>query len=179
MRRVWFALLIGASLYAGVPERADAQVPSRDTLRTRQDSLRADSLRADSLRRARGDTLRRADSISVAVPLPADSARADSARARQRADSIRAARLAREAADTIKAPIATAEVPPDVEIASRYRWNRDQLFSSGALTLGELLGRIPGVTAYMSGWIATPHTNTSTVRDVRRPSPTSRLSASA
>jgi hypothetical protein len=154
VRRVSFVLLIGAALHAGVPEGAGAQVPSRDTLRTRRDSLRADSIRV------RGDTLRRPDSISVAVPLPPDSARADSARARQRADSIRAARLAREAADTIKAPIATAEVPPDVEIASRYRWNRDQLFSSGALTLGELLGRVPGVTAYLSGWIATPHTNT-------------------
>jgi hypothetical protein len=109
----------------------------------------------------RGDTLRRrADSIAVAVPVPPDSARADSARARRVADSVRAERLARRAADTIKAPLATAEVPPDIEIASRYRWNREQLFSSGALTLGELLGRVPGMTAYASGWIATPHTNT-------------------
>lgn len=33
------------------------------------------------------------------------------------------------------------------------------MFSSGALTLGELLGRVPGVTDFASGWIATPHTN--------------------
>jgi hypothetical protein len=148
-------LSIAAALETAAFQSAGAQVPSRDTLRTRRDSLRADSLRA------RGDSLRRGpDSISIAVPLPADSARADSARARQRADSIRADRLARRAADSIKTPLAIAEVPPDVEIASRYRWNREQLFSSGALTLGELLGRVPGVTAFTSGWIATPHTNT-------------------
>ena len=126
----------------------------RDTLRTRRDSLRADSLRA------RGDTLRRGpDSVSVAVPAPTDSARADSVRRRQVADSVRAARLARRAADSVKAPLARAEVPPSTDIAAAYRWNRDQLFSSGALTLGELLGRLPGITGFSSGWITTPHTN--------------------
>ena len=136
-------------------ESALAQVPTRDTTRTRRDSTRADSLRA------RGDTLRRLrDSAGVAIPLSPDSAKADSvrARARARADSIRAAELARKAADTVKAPIARAEVPADAEIGGRYRWSRDELFASGALTLGELLGRVPGVTAFMSGWIATPHT---------------------
>jgi hypothetical protein len=108
---------------------------------------------------ARRDTLPRRDSITVAIPLPPDSARADSARARARADSVRAAELARRTADSVKAPLARAELPPQADIGDRYRWNRDQLFSSGALTLGELLGRVPGVTAFMSGWIATPHTN--------------------
>ncbi len=55
-------------------------------------------------------------------PLPADSAAADSARARQRADSIRAAALARRSADSIKAPLAHAEVPPLTDIGERYRW---------------------------------------------------------
>ena len=91
---------------------------------------------------------------------PADSAAADSARARARADSIRADRLARRAADSIKAPLARAEMPAQTDIGDRYRWTRDELFSTGALTLGELLGRIPGVVNYASGWIATPHTNT-------------------
>ena len=139
-----------------------AQVPTRDTTRTRRDSLRADSLRA------RGDTLRRGrDSAAVSIPLPADSARADSVRARQRADSLRALELARRAADTVKAPLAHAEVPPQADIGQRYRWTREEIFASGALTLGELLGRIPGVTAFESGWIATPHTN-SYVGDFRR-----------
>lgn len=153
------ALLIGAVLQTVFHVTAGAQVPARDTLRARRDSLRADSLRADSLR-VRGDTLRRGrDSISVAVPIPSDPARADSARARRLADSTRAERLARRAADSVKAPLARAEFPPAAEIGTRYRWNREELFSSGALTLGELLGRVPGVTAFKSGWIATPHTN--------------------
>ena len=136
-------------------ETVGAQVPTRDTLRTRRDSLRADSLRV------RGDTLRRGpDSISVAVPLPSDSARADSVRKRQIADSVRAVRLARRAADTVKAPLARSEIPPQTDVGAAYRWNRDELFASGALTLGELLGRVPGITGFSSGWITTPHTNT-------------------
>ena len=134
-----------------------------------QAQVRRDTTRADSAR-ARGDSLRRIgrDSAAVGIPLPPDSAKADSVRARQRADSIRAIELARRAADTIKAPLAHAEVPPLADIGQPYRWNRQELFASGALTLGELLGRIPGVTAFASGWIASPQvigfgTNTGTV----------------
>ncbi len=130
--RIGLALLVGAVFQ----QSAIAQVPTRDTSRVRRDS------------------------ISVAVPLPGDSARADSARARQRADSVRAAELARRAADSVKAPLAHAEVPPSRDIGERYRWTREDIFSSGALTLGELLGRIPGFTSFASGWVATPHTNT-------------------
>lgn len=150
-RRIGLALLVGAVLHGSV----DAQVPTRDTTRTRRDSTRTDSLR------------RRADSAAVAIPLPADSARADSARARQRADSVTAAKIARRTADSVKAPLARAEVPPQADIGERYRWSRDELFSSGALTLGELLGRVPGVTDFASGWIATPHT-ASYIGDFRR-----------
>jgi hypothetical protein len=71
--------------------------------------------------------------------------KSDSALARQREDSIRAVRLARRAADSVKAPLARSEVPPQPEIGERYRWGREDIFASGALTLGELLGRIPGV----------------------------------
>ena len=137
-------------------------MPVRDTTRARRDSTRADSLRT------RGDTLRRGrDSAAVAIPLPADSARADSARARQRADSLRALALARRAADTVKAPLARAEVPTQEDIGQRYRWTREEIFASGTVTLGELLGRIPGVLAFESGWIATPHTD-SYAGDFRR-----------
>lgn len=40
----------------------------------------------------------------------------------------------------------------------RYEWNRAQLFASGALTLIDLLERIPQLTTFRSGWIATPQT---------------------
>ena len=124
---------------------ADAHVPTRDTTRTPP----------------------RPDSAAAAIPAPADSARADSARARQRADSVRAAALARRAADSVKSPLARAELPPQADIGERYRWSREELFASGALTLGELLGRVPGVTDFASGWIATPHVN-SYLGDFRR-----------
>jgi hypothetical protein len=75
--------------------------------------------------------------------------------------------LARRSADSIKTPLARAEVPPLADIGERYRWTREELFSSGSLTLGELLGRVPGVTDFASGWIATPHID-SYLGDFRR-----------
>jgi hypothetical protein len=75
--------------------------------------------------------------------------------------------IARRAADSIKAPLARAEIPPPTDIGERYRWTRDELFASGALTLGDLLGRVPGVTNFASGWIATPHID-SYLGDFRR-----------
>jgi hypothetical protein len=131
VHRIGLALLVGAVLH----DTAFAQV------------------RPDTTRRGR-------DSISVAIPLPPDSAKADSVIARERADSIRAAREARRAADSVKTPLTGSELPVSPDIGQAYRWTRDQLFSSGALTLGELLGRVPGVSGFASGWIATPHTNT-------------------
>ena len=89
----------------------------------------------------------------------------DTAAAAARRDSIARAeterlRLAREllarAADTIKAPLGRAEVPPTLSIGEPYAWSRDQLSSTGALTLGELVDRVPGVTSFRSGWIAAP-----------------------
>ena len=76
--------------------------------------------------------------------LPGDSARD------ARADS------ARLAADTIRAPIARWVAPPAIGIGERYRWDRDALFASGALTLLELIERVPGVTGLRSGWFTTP-----------------------
>lgn len=58
--------------------------------------------------------------------------------------------------DTIKAPFAHASAPPPTDIGAPYHWDRDQLYSSGALTLMDLLKRIPGVTAFRSGWLASP-----------------------
>ena len=85
----------------------------------------------------------------MAVPpdptrLPGDSAR------EAQADS------ARLAADTVRAPLARWVAPPAVGIGERYRWDRDALFASGALTLLELIERIPGVTGLRSGWFTTP-----------------------
>ena len=58
--------------------------------------------------------------------------------------------------DTVKAPLTRAEFPITVDAAGRYHWTRDELFTGGGLTLLELLERIPGATAFRSGWIAAP-----------------------
>jgi hypothetical protein len=58
--------------------------------------------------------------------------------------------------DTVKAPLTRAEFPLTVDAAGRYHWTRDELFAGGGLTLLELLERIPGATAFRSGWIAAP-----------------------
>src|SRR6184192_994063 len=62
--------------------------------------------------------------------------------------------------DTIKAPIGRFADPALYEIGPQYEWNRTQLFATGALTLVDLLDRIPGVTTFRSGWLSTPQTAT-------------------
>jgi hypothetical protein len=59
--------------------------------------------------------------------------------------------------DTIKTPIARPYTPRSTEIgASDWHWDRDQLFASGALTLGDLLATVPGVTLMTTGFILAP-----------------------
>jgi hypothetical protein len=85
---------------------------------------------------------------SGAVPIPAQPT-PDSTR-----DSLEVKR------DSIKAPIGRFADPATYEIGPQYEWNRAQLFATGALTLADLLERIPGVATFRSGWIATPQTAT-------------------
>jgi hypothetical protein len=62
--------------------------------------------------------------------------------------------------DSIKPPIGRFADPATYEIGPQYEWNREQLFATGALTVVDLLDRIPGITTYRSGWLATPQTAT-------------------
>lgn len=57
--------------------------------------------------------------------------------------------------DTIKAPIALPERPrgPLVE-GARSVWDRDAIFASGALTLGELVAQVPGAALHVGSFIA-------------------------
>ncbi|HWE41196.1 MAG TPA: Plug domain-containing protein [Gemmatimonadaceae bacterium] len=87
-------------------------------------------------------------------PLPPDSqAVLDTATVRQRRDSLHADSLK---ADTLRAPTARAEAPMLPETGAGWRWNRDELFASGALSLAELLARVPGAVQFRAGWIHTP-----------------------
>ncbi|MDQ8164253.1 MAG: Plug domain-containing protein [Gemmatimonadota bacterium] len=85
----------------------------------------------------------RADSAAVA---PASTIQRDSASRRELTE-----------ADTIKAPLPAAYVPATMGARSTSRhWTRAELFSSGALTVAELLERIPGVTRMAAGFIQAP-----------------------
>ena len=70
-------------------------------------------------------------------------------------DSL-ARRQAAAKADTAKAPLAHAESPPVFGIASTMRWDRADLFATGAITVQDLLDRVIGVTTLRAGWIAAP-----------------------
>lgn len=84
-----------------------------------------------------------ADVSATPLPVkpPADSAAADTTRAK---------------ADSIKAPVGRFADPILYEIGPQYQWNRRELFASGALTVADLLDRVPQLTTFRSGWLATP-----------------------
>lgn len=60
--------------------------------------------------------------------------------------------------DTLKAPLAEAEAPPMADVGDGFRWDRAALFATGAITLQDLLDRVPGITGFRTDWIATPQT---------------------
>ncbi len=79
----------------------------------------------------------------------------DTATVRQRRDSVVADSLK---GDTLRAPTARAEAPMQPETGTGWRWDRDAMFATGALTLAELLARVPGAIQFRPGWIHTPQT---------------------
>lgn len=56
--------------------------------------------------------------------------------------------------DTIKARFGRSRDPVTADIGPQYSWNREELFASGALTVADLLDRIPGALTFRSGWLA-------------------------
>ncbi|MDB4898328.1 MAG: TonB-dependent receptor plug [Gemmatimonadetes bacterium] len=133
--------VLPAVLRAQVPVRRDTSSLRRDTLPTRVDSARARQVRppagVDTLvvpTPARADTMLVNDSIARGkVPLPAPPK-----------------------PDTIKAPIARPEAPPVLEIGTPRVFDRTALFATGALTLSDLLRRVPGLTEFTTGWFGAP-----------------------
>jgi hypothetical protein len=101
---------------------------------TRRDTARVDS------------TARVADSLRLASLL-ADSLRADSLRA----EAIR--RQAERAADTIKAPLSRYVTPPSTEALTALRWSREEMLSTGAMNLADLLDAVPGLTTFRTAWL--------------------------
>jgi hypothetical protein len=87
----------------------------------------------------------------VLIPIPP---RADSLLRRdstaQRADSAKPPR------DTVQPPLARAFVPRIPSADSAWRWSGRAILATGALTLSDLLDRIPGVHVYRTGWLPNP-----------------------
>jgi hypothetical protein len=59
-------------------------------------------------------------------------------------------------ADSIQARIGRDGPTPSLEIGQSFTYDRDQLFASRAITLGDLLDRIPAFTTFRTGWLAAP-----------------------
>jgi hypothetical protein len=99
---------------------------------------------------ARTDTLQR-PVTPVQPPAPVDSAAI--MREQMRRDSI----IAFRRRDTIKAPIAHFEKPREHDVDQRYRFDRNEILTSEATNLSELLATVPGITHYATGWLASAH----------------------
>lgn len=91
------------------------------------------------------------DTIHVPVPAHADSMiRNDSIRL----DVVPLPNPPKQ--DSVKPPITRAEAPPILDIGPARIYDRAAMFATGALTLGDLLGRVPGVTEFTAGWLGAP-----------------------
>jgi hypothetical protein len=103
---------------------------------------------ADSTRRSPAtDTIRKG--VARDTTAAQDTTKPDSA---TRAPAVR-----RPPPDTIKTPTARPSTPRSTEVGpGRWHWDRDAMFASGALTLGELLAPVPGVTLFTTGFILAP-----------------------
>jgi hypothetical protein len=144
--------LAGLGLAVGAVLQGTASAQRPDSTRARADSARARALR-DSLRTA-GDTLRtRADSLRARRDsIAADSAKADSLMR----EDLRNIAAAKKRADTVKTPTPTSEMPVLTDLDEGLRWDRASLFASGALTLADLLERVPELTILRAGWLGAP-----------------------
>lgn len=87
--------------------------------------------------------------LSIAAPLRAQVRSAPDSILKARADSI-------AKADSVTGSLPVAEVPVLTEVGMTHRWNRDSLFSSGALTLADFLDRVPGLTSLRGRFYMAP-----------------------
>jgi hypothetical protein len=141
---VGLGLSVGAVLHRSAAAQADTSRARRDTARVRRDSTRRDSASITVPARPTADTLLR-DSLA-------------------RRDSLHPPAVRK---DTIKAPFARAAMPVPIEIGQNLCYDRAALFASGAVTLQDLLDRIPEISGLRSGWIASPMFS-SFMGDIRR-----------
>ncbi len=141
---VGLGLTVGAVLYRSAGAQADTTRAKRDTSRVRRDSAGKDSA-----------------TIKIPARPTADSLLRDTLAKR---DSTRPKPPVR---DSIQPPYTRAPMPVPLEIGRTLIFDKVALFASGAVTLQDLLDRIPGITGLRSGWLASPMMS-SYMGDVRR-----------
>ena len=148
-RSMWIVLLgLGALAGAVLPERLIAQVPVRPDSVPRRDTART---KVDTAGGRRNLPPAGTDTIRVPIPPKADSM--------IRNDSTLKGLVPLPVVvkpDTIKAPLARAEAPPILDIVAPRIYDRSAMFATGALTLIDLLGRVPGLTEFSTGILAAP-----------------------
>jgi hypothetical protein len=101
---------------------------------------------------------------TIAIPLPP---RADSM---IRNDSIALGTIGGRTdarRDSIQPPLARPESPPVLELGAARVYDRAAIFATGALTLSDILGRVPGITTLATGWLVAP-TAVASLGDMRR-----------
>ncbi|CAN5852904.1 hypothetical protein BH11GEM1_BH11GEM1_14430 [soil metagenome] len=151
LRKSLRIVLLGLGAFAGavLPACTLAQVPVRpDTVSGRRDTART---RVDTAGGRRNLPPAGSDTVRIPLPLKSDSM--------IRNDSISKGAVPLPVvikADTIKAPLARAEAPPILEIGAPRIYDRTAMFATGALTLIDLLGRVPGLTEFTTGFLAAP-----------------------
>lgn len=151
LRKSLRIVLFGLGAFAGavLPACALAQVPvRRDTVSGRRDTART---RVDTAGGRRNLPPAGRDTVKIPLPPKADSM--------IRNDSIIKGIVPLPVvikADTIKASLARAEAPPILEIGAPRIYDRTAMFATGALTLIDLLGRMPGLTEFTTGFLAAP-----------------------
>ena len=148
-RSLWIVLLgLGALAGAVLPERLVAQVPVRPDSVPRRDTART---KVDTAGGRRNLPPAGKDTIRVPIPPKADSM--------LRNDSTFKGVVPLPVVvkpDTIKAQLARAEAPPIFEIGAPRIYDRTAMFATGALTLIDLLGRVPGLTEFTTGILSAP-----------------------
>jgi hypothetical protein len=87
--------------------------------------------------------------IGAAAPLTAQVRTAADSILKLRADSI-------ARADSVVGALPQADAPFLTEAGMSHRWNRDSLFSTGALTLADFLDRVPGLVTLRARFYLAP-----------------------
>jgi hypothetical protein len=153
LRRSLWIVLLGLGVVAGavLPARLSAQVPvRRDTVSGRRDTVRS---RVDTTGRRPNLPLPGRDTLNI--PLPPRAADTLS-----KIDTTKKGLVPLPEPvvkkDTIKAPLARSEAPPILEIGPQRIYDRTAMFATGAQSLSELLGRVPGITEFAAGGIGAP-----------------------